>query len=62
MYTPMLTDLNSTIANNTLNTSSVDSKDIIRDFKDALGSMKITLDDDILGHFVEKTVADAIYT
>ena len=31
-------------------------------FKDALGQMKIVLDDEEMGNFVEKTVADAIYT
>lgn len=31
-------------------------------FKDALGQMKIVLDDEELGNFVEKTVEDAIYT
>jgi hypothetical protein len=31
-------------------------------FKDALGQMKIVLDDEEMGSFVEKTVADAIYT
>ena len=30
-------------------------------FKDALGQMKIVLDDEEMGNFVEKTVADAIY-
>ena len=36
--------------------------DVVNAFKDALGQMKITLDDEEMGHFVEKTVADAIYT
>lgn len=31
-------------------------------FKDALGQMKVVLDDEEVGNFVEKTVADAIYT
>lgn len=31
-------------------------------FKDALAQMKIVLDDEEMGNFVEKTVADAIYT
>ena len=36
--------------------------DVVNAFKDALGQMKIVLDDEEMGHFVEKTVADAIYT
>ena len=31
-------------------------------FKDALGQMKVILDDEEMGKFIEKTVADAIYT
>lgn len=31
-------------------------------FKDALKGVKIVMDDEEMGHFVEKTVADAIYT
>jgi phage-related protein len=36
--------------------------DTVEAFKDALGQMKIVLDDEEMGSFVEKTVADAIYT
>ena len=36
--------------------------EVVNAFKDALGQMKIVLDDEEMGHFVEKTVADAIYT
>ena len=36
--------------------------DTVEAFKDALGQMKIVLDDEAMGDFVEKTVADAIYT
>lgn len=36
--------------------------DVVNAFKDALGQMKVVLDDEEMGHFVEKTVADAIYT
>lgn len=36
--------------------------DTVEAFKDALGQMKIVLDDEEMGHFIEKTVADAIYT
>ena len=35
---------------------------IVEAFKDALAQMKIVLDDEQLGDFVEKTVADAIFT
>ena len=31
-------------------------------FKDALGQVKIVLDDEEMGNFVEKTVSDAIFT
>ena len=36
--------------------------DTVEAFKDALGQMKIVLDDEEMGNFVEKTVADAIFT
>lgn len=36
--------------------------DLIGAFKDALSQMKIELDDEVAGKFVEKTVARAIYT
>lgn len=36
--------------------------DLVNAFKEALKEVKIVLDDDELGAFVEKTVADAIYT
>ena len=36
--------------------------EIVRAFKDALSQMKVELDDDEMGAFVEKTVANAIYT
>lgn len=36
--------------------------DTVNAFKDALGQMKIVLDDEEMGHFIEKTVSDAIYT
>jgi len=36
--------------------------DTVNAFKDALGKMKIVLDDEEMGHFIEKTVSDAIYT
>ena len=43
-----------------LSLNSYDS--MVNAFKDALGQMKVVLDDEELGTFVEKTVADAIYT
>ena len=36
--------------------------DTVEAFKDALGQMKIVLDNEEMGNFVEKTVADAIFT
>jgi hypothetical protein len=36
--------------------------ELVSAFKDALSQMKVELDDEELGTFVEKTVADAIYT
>lgn len=36
--------------------------DVVNAFKDALSQMKVVLDDEEMGNFVEKTVADAIYT
>jgi phage-related protein len=38
------------------------SNSLVNDFKLALSEMKVVLDDDELGRFVEKTVSDAIYT
>jgi hypothetical protein len=35
---------------------------LVNSFKDALADMKVILDDEQVGKFVEKTVADAIYT
>jgi phage-related protein len=37
------------------------SNSLVNDFKLALSEMKVVLDDDELGRFVEKTVSDAIY-
>ena len=42
--------------------SDYNYNEMVEAFKDALGQMKITLDDEELGTFVEKTVADAIFT
>ena len=36
--------------------------ELVGAFKDALSQMKVELDDEEMGHFIEKTVADAIYT
>ena len=35
--------------------------EMVAAFKDALGQMKVILDDEEMGNFIEKTVADAIY-
>lgn len=45
-------------------TQSADLKynELVAAFKDALSQMKVELDDEEMGRFVEKTVADAIYT
>ena len=39
-----------------------DYNEVVKAFKDALSQMKVVLDDEEMGKFVEKTVADAIYT
>lgn len=44
------------------NTPSTSQLDLISAFKEALSQIKIELDDDEVGSFVEKTVANAIYT
>ena len=49
-----------TIANNPNSVMKYD--DMVAGFKDALADMKVVLDDEQVGRFVEKTVADAIYT
>ena len=36
--------------------------DIIRDFKEALSQMKVILDDEKMGKFIDKTVSDKIYS
>ena len=46
----------------TNNTAFNQYNELVNAFKDALSQMKVTLDDEELGNFVEKTVADAIYT
>ena len=35
--------------------------EMVNAFKDALSQMKVVLDDEEMGGFIEKTVADAIY-
>ena len=35
---------------------------MVKAFKEALSQMKVDLDSEQMGAFVEKTVADAIYT
>lgn len=57
-YMPMnlsSSKINSNIPDNTYN-------DMVDAFKDALRQMKIELDDEVAGKFVEKTVARAIYS
>jgi phage-related protein len=44
------------------NQTSLNQMDMVGAFKDALSQMKIELDDEVAGKFVEKTVARAIYT
>ena len=41
---------------------AVTSESMVQAFKEALSDMKIELDDEVAGKFVEKTVARAIYT
>ena len=41
---------------------AVTSESMVEAFKEALSDMKIELDDEVAGKFVEKTVARAIYT
>lgn len=59
LIVPMTNVAKSVTAPTEANTSSLDT---VEAFKEALGQMKIVLDDEEMGHFVEKTVADAIYT
>lgn len=47
---------------NSANYNNNSYNETVEAFKDALGQMKIVLDDEEMGNFVEKTVADAIYT
>ena len=54
--------VNATKSVNMANYNNNSYNETVEAFKDALGQMKITLDDETLGSFVEKTVADAIYT
>ena len=52
------------MATNVASANSVENgyNEVVEAFKDALGQMKVVLDDEEMGNFVEKTVADAIYT
>ena len=59
MVTP-LTEFTKEATNGTLNYNMY--VELVTAFKDALSQMKVELDDEELGNFVEKTVADAIYT
>ena len=44
------------------NAGAIRYGEVVNAFKDALAQMKVELDDEEMGKFVEKTVADAIYT
>ncbi len=59
MITP-ITEFTREATNTTLSYNQYN--EIVRAFKDALSQMKVELDDDEMGAFVEKTVANAIYT
>ncbi len=54
--------INATKSVTSANYNNNSYNDTVEAFKDALGQMKIVLDDEAMGDFVEKTVADAIYT
>ena len=60
MITPIAEFTREAIQTNTLTNTMYN--ELVTAFKDALSQMKVTLDDEELGNFVEKTVADAIYT
>ena len=60
LVTPMLR-ATKYATNNAISTQN-GYNETVEAFKDALGQMKIVLDDEEVGNFVEKTVADAIYT
>lgn len=51
-----------TAVNNTERPQTFDYYSVIAAFKDALREMKVEMDSDEMGRFVERTVADAIYT
>ena len=53
---------NSKSLNNTNTNNSFDYNTMLSAFQEALGSMKIELDDEEAGRFVRKTVEDTIYT
>ncbi len=54
--------INATKSVTSANYNNNSYNDTVEAFKDAIGQMKIVLDDEAMGYFVEKTVADAIYT
>ena len=51
-----------TLNGNGYNNSILNYNSIVEAFKEALGQMKVELDDEEAGRFVRKTVEDAIYT
>ena len=62
MNNSVIPDLNNDSVVTLNNIPSTSQLDLISAFKEALSQMKIELDDDEVGSFVEKTVANAIYT
>lgn len=65
-----INDINDTISNFKFNSSrssladiqAKESSSIVEDFKQALSQMKIEMDDETMGKFVDKTVARTIYS
>ncbi len=47
--------------NGSVNSGSGTALDMVAAFKQALSEMKIELDDEVAGRFVEKTVARAVF-
>ena len=59
---PSSFDVSPTIsANGTLRADSWAFENMVDAFKTALGDMKIELDDEVAGRFVDRTIARAIY-
>jgi hypothetical protein len=58
----MLAPLTNLVSDSSPANNMYNYDNLVSAFKDALGQMKVVLDDEELGTFVEKTVADAIFT